>query len=370
MADVNNTPVPGWIGGFAQSNPAFAYPDPNLSSLPVLDNMANIDKLDRQQKIIWPEFSWQTIPGEPGSRCYQQFATDISRVGYTAEGRVYSIICPQQGAASPALGAMNVEVTVTGQRGWVDEATRSMAADMTVEGKIWFSPGKDDFVLYELLRRVLDGLNLTFPDAKANAIHVKTCEPGNPDQPIFKLLHGICSDFPNPSFADHTREAWDVSRIEVQIEQPFLTGYSLVDDFNALVMTVFNLQSGNMLQRDNVLAWNIWFTAPELVDKKEWYSHAEVWRRSIDANHTAPEGGGTSPRFYDGSPFKPGLETHLLELKAVAAFLESHGKAIEALGGDIWHELEVALKHEFGKFDQGIGAIWNHVRDAIGRTFG
>ncbi|MDU8913008.1 hypothetical protein [Aestuariicoccus sp. MJ-SS9] len=136
----NTTPAPGWVGGFAQSNPAFAYPDPDLSSLPMLDNMANIDKLDRCQDVLWPEFSWQTVPGDEDTRCYQMFAPDISRIGYTNEGRVYSIICPQQGAYSPSFGVLNVEVTVTGQRGWVDENTKTMAADMSVQGKVWFSP--------------------------------------------------------------------------------------------------------------------------------------------------------------------------------------------------------------------------------------
>ena len=45
---------PGWVGGFAQSNPAFAYPSPDLTSLPLLQNMANIDLLDRQQAVLWP----------------------------------------------------------------------------------------------------------------------------------------------------------------------------------------------------------------------------------------------------------------------------------------------------------------------------
>ena len=102
----NNTPAPGWIGGFEESNTLFAYPAPNLNSLPVLDNMANIDKLQRQQKVMWPEFSWETIVGEPDSRCFQMFAPDISRLGYTDEGRIYSIICPQQGFYSPTFGVV------------------------------------------------------------------------------------------------------------------------------------------------------------------------------------------------------------------------------------------------------------------------
>ena len=61
MSNQNSDVPPGWIGGFAESNPAFAYPEPNLSSLPMLDNMANIQRIKRQQRIFWPEFSWETI---------------------------------------------------------------------------------------------------------------------------------------------------------------------------------------------------------------------------------------------------------------------------------------------------------------------
>jgi hypothetical protein len=131
---------PGWIGGFAQSNPAFSYPNPNLTSLPLLGNMDNIKLLQRQQKVCWPEFSWETVLGDPKSRCFQMFSPDISRLGYTDAGRVYSIICPQQGSCTRSLGCLNVEVTVTAQRGWADETTKLVAADLKVEGKVWFTP--------------------------------------------------------------------------------------------------------------------------------------------------------------------------------------------------------------------------------------
>src|SRR4051812_8588661 len=57
-----------WKGGFAQSDPAFAYPDPDLSSLPLLKNMDNINLLQRQQAALWPEFSWETERGNPDKR--------------------------------------------------------------------------------------------------------------------------------------------------------------------------------------------------------------------------------------------------------------------------------------------------------------
>ena len=346
MADINREPKPGWIGGFAQSNPAFAYPDPDLSSLPMLDNMANIGKLERQQKVLWPQFSWETVPGDPASRCYQMFAPDISRIGYTSEGRVYSIICPQQGAGSKALGALNVEVTVTSQRGWVDETAKTMAGDMTVEPKIWFSPGADDAVLFYLLQLALSDLNVPMPVTKADAIRLNTYLPGNPHEPNFKIAKGLCRNFPIPAFAKHYEDAWDVANVEVEIGNHFMTGCAVVDDFNTLVMKVFNIASGSLLAPGNTLSWNVWFTAPEYVDNCEWYQHAEKWRKSIDVDHCSPDGNGTVPQYYDGSDFKAGPKAIIEEVLAVAQYLERHGDALKNLGEEIWQDLEDRLERD------------------------
>ena len=314
---------PGWVGGFAESNPAFAYPDPDLSSLPMLQNMANIDLLDRQQAVLWPEFSWETVPGDPASRCFQMFAPDISRIGYTDTGRVYSIICPQQGACSPSLGCMNVEVSVTGQRGWVDETTRTLAADMTVEGKIWFGPSAQQSPMVKLLWSLFADNGLPFPADKANAIRVTTHEDKHPDQPIFPVRSGATTLFASPDFAQHP-QAWAVGNVEVQIGPIVPIGNQVVDDFNQLVMDVFNLASGNLLRPGNLLSWNVWFTEPALVDRQEWRDHAEKWRTSIDADHGSPDGPGTSARYFDGTMFEPEDAVIEEEIDKIIEWLKRH----------------------------------------------
>lgn len=321
----NSDAVSGWVGGFAESNPEFAYPDhpyPNLSSLPMLGNMDNIDLLERQQAVKWPEFSWETKKGSADpKRCFQMFAPYISRLGYTDTGRVYSIICPQQGACSPSFGCMNVEVSVTGQRGWVNETNKELAADMTVEGKIWFSPSALENWRVKLFWAFFNRLNLSFPSDKAKAIRVTTHNPGSPDQPIFPLRKGVTTLFNSPDFAQHTEEAWTVGNLEVEIGPIKKTGKAVVDDFNELVMEVFNFASGNMLQSGNILTWNVWFTEPELVDKVEWSTHAERWRESIDADHGSPDGNGTVAKYIDGSPFKPIEQLVWQEIKKILAYL-------------------------------------------------
>lgn len=297
---------PGWIGGFARSNSKFAYPTPNLSSLPMLDNMANINLLQRQQGVEWPEFSWETEKGNSDpKRCFQMFAPYISRLGYTNTGRVYSIICPQQGIYIKDIGYLNVEVTVTGQRGWVDETNRELAADMTVEGKIWFGPSaKKSSLGAEFLALCSRLTGQPFPSKKANAIIVTTHKHGDPKQPIFPVRRGETELFESPAFAKHP-EAWTVGNVEVEIGQIQNSGYAVVDEFNALVMDLFNLGSGNMLQSGNLLSWNVWFKEPGLVNKEEWREHAEKWRKSIDEDHGSPDGSGTTARYFDGSPFNP-----------------------------------------------------------------
>lgn len=323
--EINTTPVAGWVGGFRKSNPAFEYPSPDLTSLPMLDNLDNIDKLTRQQKVLWPEFSWETEPGEADpKRCYQMFAPDISRLGYTDEGRVFSIICPQQGICSPTLGCMNVEVTVTGNRGWADESTRELAADMTVTGKIWFSPSAHENEFVKQLMAHFAGKNLPFPKDKAHAIEVSTFKPGHPEQPIFPLTNGLTDEFPIPDFAKHAGIAWTKGHLGVEIGPIVKTGVEEVDKFNQMVLDIFNIGSGNMLKEGNTLTWNVWFTAPELVDQQEWADHAELWRQSIQADHGSPEGPGTDARYFDGSPFKPLEELLKEELPKVVAFIEEH----------------------------------------------
>lgn len=315
---------PGWVGGFAQSNPKFAYPNPDLSSLPLLDNMANIDLLQRQQKVCWPEFSWETVLGDPKSRAFQMFSPDISRLGYTDKGRVYSIICPQQGVFHPHFGSLNIEVTVTGQRGWADETTKLVAADLTVMGQIWFSPAAHQNSLVKLLWTLFAANGLPFPSSKANSIKVTLFNSQNSTRSILPGRSGETSRFKSPAFARHTDTAWAVANLEVGIGPIVKTGQSIVDEFNQLVMDAFNVASGNLLTPGNILTWNVWFNQPELVDQQEWRDHAERWRKSIDEGHGSPTGPSTPPRYFDGTPFLA-VEALLEEaIDDIIAFLKKH----------------------------------------------
>jgi hypothetical protein len=289
-------------------------------------NMTHIRLLQRQQGVQWPEFSWQTVPGVEPLRCFQMFSPYVSRLGYTDTGKVYSIICPQQGTWIKGFGTLNVEVTVTGNRGWVNEDTREIAADMTVEPKIWFSPDASQSPLGKFIWDAFDKLsnNWPFPDSKKNAIQLNTHAKDQPEQPIFPLRSGISKNFDTPEFTLHYDEAWSVGNLEVEIGPIKSTTSTFVDDFNELVMKAFNVASGNMLTSGNTLAWNVWFVEPETVNRIAWKNHADFWRHSIDVNHSAPTGSGTAPKFANGKPFT--VKDALVEeaIQDIVKFITSH----------------------------------------------
>lgn len=307
MQNNENSLIPiGWVGGFPPAGSPMLYPTRDLSSLPMLGNMDNINFLQRQLGVKWPEFSWETQKGSPNpKRCYQQFAPYISRAGYTDEGRVYSVICPQQGVWLKDEICINVEVTVTGQRGWVNEVTKEIAIDMTVEGKIWLTPNEKQGDKIKDVWPLLEYSFPKFPLNKENAIRVTTHKQNDPNQPIFEVIHGLNPEFSNPTFALHNDEAFATAYLAVEIGDIKLTKDKIVDDFNQLIMKAFNLGSGNMLQAGNTLSWNLWFTEPALVNKEEWKNHAEFWRKSIDVHHRSPTGNGGDAKYFDGTLFNP-----------------------------------------------------------------
>jgi hypothetical protein len=332
----------GWAGGFAESKPAYAYPKlgPDLSDLPILDNMANIKNLTRMQKVPWPQFSWLTVPGKEKSRVYQMFAPDISRVGYSDEGRVYSVICPQQGFGTKALGTLNVEVTVTGCRGWCDEPGQTIFFDLGVKGRIWFSRPNDEamkkrFGLRGRLERYLNATenmldSHNFPFSKEHAINITTSQRGQPWNPVFQLFNGTDPSFPHPEYAQHWHEAYGVGHLNVEIGELEKTGDAKIDKFNQLVVDLFNIASGNMLRLGSTLSWNVWSSEPELVDQDEWENHAEVWRESFDVDHAIPGGNdyrGHETTFFDGKPFSPwGLKSLGKEIGLVLAVAKNERK--------------------------------------------
>jgi hypothetical protein len=325
----NHIPAAGWKGGFIQKHPELKYKKgiADLSTLKFNKNLDNIQNITRQQRVLWPEFTWETDKGaKDPKRCFQMFAPDISRMGYDDSGQSWSVICPQQGAFIPGIGTLNVEVTVTGQKGWVDETTSTQAIDIVVKPKIWFSPSAHQSPIGELLWSVfkLNHLGYHFPSEKDKAIRLNTHKTTQEKTTTISIRDGLYLDGDIPSFANHTVESWNHANVEVEIGNIDTSTHKIVTEFNELVMKAFNAFSGNMLQKGNVLAWNVWFDAPTKVDQEEWRNHADFWRRSIDVDHCSPDGEGSIARFANGKPFIATKELENEIIEEFKAFAKKH----------------------------------------------
>jgi hypothetical protein len=312
----------GWIGGFSHT-PSVPYPDSELiSSLPFERNLDHIPNITRMLRAKWPEFSWEVTKGDSSTRMYQMFAPDISRLGYDDTGRVWSIICPQQGVYLQSLGiTLNVEVTVTGNRGWINETApieNLFAADIKIKPTIWLSPDSHDLPLWTMLLSLDNKWENKLPLSKAKGIRLNASNADGSGDAI-QVRMGEHTDWPFPEQARHWCDySWAVANLAVKIGRIDLTSQLEVDLFNILLMELFNLGSGNLLQQNNILVWNLWAGSPELVNQEEWAHHAEYWRHSIDVNHRPPEGTGTTITDFHGNPFK--ADSFLV--KKIESFIE------------------------------------------------
>ena len=197
---------------------------------------------------------------------------------------------------------------------------------MRVVGKIWFAPSAHENEFVKLIFNHFNAEGLKFPFNKDNAFVIKTSIPGNPNQTIFPLTKGQTQDFKIPDFAQHGGKSWSVAHLGVQIGkiQTKPNEKEIVKEFNQLIWDVFNMGTGNMLKEGNILTWNVWFTAPDLVNQTEWQHHADCWRHSIDVDKMSPDGPGTIARYYNGSSFNPLEKLLNEEVKKVEKFIENH----------------------------------------------
>lgn len=320
-----------WVGGFPESNPAFAYPDPDMSSIEANGNMDCTENLRRQQKVYWPQFSWQTIKGDESSRIYWKFERDISRIGYDDAGQSWAIICPQKGFGSELFGTLNIEVTVEQQKGWVDEPKHLSYAEMEVVGKVWYSPSARNTSLLFWFFYLLIG-SKGYPLTKENAVVVPAHREFEPDEPFFRMFNGTDPGFEHPDFTLHYDEAYMVNHLRAEMGDMRKTGNKNVDGFNEMLIQIFNLVAGNFLNPGQVVAWNIWFNEPEPVNIREWRRHAEYWRHSINVDHTAPTGKDGSPQYYNGTSYiEARVESTLKrEIEIVREYLKKYFGGVEA----------------------------------------
>jgi len=314
---------------FLKDHPECDYPDPDLSSLTPTGNMDNIGLLTRHMKIKWPQFSWQVIDGDEKTRLYQKFCEDISRVGYDQHGQIWSIICPQFGdnLANPThdhignknlskmIGEGNVEVTVTGVRGWIDEGKGHLSADVSAEGKMWFT-SKNNRIANALGNFMGNCGN--FPFVKGKAVVIPLHAENIRNRPLSRFKNGSDPNVTEPVFTQHKEEAKMVGHISMQVGNAIpVEGRNAgnINAVNELLVDIGNLRFGNMMAAGKIIKWNIWLDQPEDVNRTEWQNHAEHWRDSLELDGVTP-----------------------VELKGESNF--------QLTDGSIVHPMNILLKHK------------------------
>ncbi|MEM6686875.1 MAG: hypothetical protein AAF617_13910 [Bacteroidota bacterium] len=331
----SHIPAKGWKGGFIEKHPELQYNKKgiaDLSSLPLTGNLDNVGNIKRQQQVLWPEFTWLTEEGNPKSRCFQMFAPDISRAGYDNTGQNWAIICPQLGNYIPGFGTVNVEVTVVKQRGWINETDKTLALDIVVQPQIWFSKDVNQSILGKVIWAAFELANFGhhLPLSKDQAIKIdtySTIKVKNVPKNVILVRDKLYTpkSLKNlPTFTLHNNQAWNYAHLEAAIGKTHKTGYAFVDEFNKLVVDLFNIGTGNLLKENSTLVWNLWFDAPTKVNQTEWRNHADYWRRSIDVDHCSPDGKPSVPRYADGTKFSVKQELIDEAIAAIWKFVKSH----------------------------------------------
>mmetsp|Transcript_50101 Transcript_50101/g.103147 ORF Transcript_50101/g.103147 Transcript_50101/m.103147 type:complete len:401 (+) Transcript_50101:357-1559(+) len=333
--ETKSIPLPPWKGGHKESYPDWSYPvaKPDMSGEEMLKNLDNIDKITRCQKILWPEFSWLSRIGDESSRVYVCFAQDVSRIGYDDEGKIWSLVCPQRGISLATFGTAFVEVTVTGVRGWVDEENRSCYADISVEGNMWIEPQLGNPLVKafaEVFNKIAPGA--PFPFSKEHAVKVDAHQVGKPYEKIWPMTNGTDPSIFQPLAHRHYDDgAYTAYHLEVEMGKRLSKGRPLVDLFDQLVLDLFNMASGDILQDGQTVSWNVWPTTPEGVDTKEWEGHAEKWFNSMHYKHQYPDGNSINKRelsYADGSPFESKAELRVA-IDKIEQFVEDAKEIID-----------------------------------------
>merc|ERR1712238_10067 len=209
---------------------------------------------------------------------------------------------------------------VAGVRGWTKETKdteRSSCIDIGVMVQFWLS--SDDHtspffkVLLEFMNEHAQG---QLPLEKSKAIQIETSEVNNLRQPLSRVSSGMSPGISVPLEKQHWDEAYAVINLSIQINKIKSVDNQLdiVTDFNHLLIAIFNISGGNMMKPGNILSWNIWFQEPELVDKVEWKTHAERYRKSVDVRFTN----------FNGVAINPLKDDLRNEMELIKAFFAKH----------------------------------------------
>jgi len=273
-----NLPIPkGFVGGcegFGQ-RPG----DPLFDNLPMKGNHENDDRGQRMMRAWWPEFNWREFPQDLTNTdmVYERVNQDISRLLYTDDGEILSLICPQRGKCIKSFGCVKVEVTVSKVKGWVDEKNKQSHGSFEGYLTIWvdkYDIEREEHLMKLFLDNYPDKSDL--PTSKANGIIVPY---GRTDKEGSNTTHTEFRDNNNISPKLHN-EAYMVISLSAFVGKPNKTDDRKIDLVNQFLIDLSTVYTNNMFLPGQLLTWDLYLIKPEVVDKEEYMKHVEEMRVS------------------------------------------------------------------------------------------
>jgi hypothetical protein len=277
--------------------------------------------VQRFMRVEWPEFSWTDFDGK---RIFQKLTSDISRLGYTNDGLLTHFICPQMGKLTDVLGTAQVEVTVTKQRGYVDESKLPQPIDHIINPdtpnaqqehwcnldievlvQVWFpdvlkSGPNVSFIVNSIVSILQSSFGITFPHSKQTAIKVGAIDYDT-RRTYLSYKKGRNPGFTAPAFTIHPEAcAATYLRAIVNPQPNPPSGMDSADEagkfrahatyeLHKSLFKIFNMMYHNILGGE--LSWNINMSCPELLDsdakRQAWEDHRRLWQESMGTVHGA-----------------------------------------------------------------------------------
>ena len=101
----------GWVGGFREANPEMSYPQltPNLSSLPIEGNLANIDKLRSATAVIVVAGMDGALPSVVGGIVSAPVIAVPTSTGYGASFEGLSALLSMLNSCAPGVSVVNID---------------------------------------------------------------------------------------------------------------------------------------------------------------------------------------------------------------------------------------------------------------------
>ena len=209
---------------------------------------------------------------------------DISRMCYDRHGEVKTVVCPQLGFRSYALGALNVELTVQRVSGWVNDSTKKAAVDLDVTAACWINEkdGKANLNFANLLKKIYKLMGFR-PTSKKNSILVKIDGFRGVDSPLEVSAGALRHD------ALKVNDYQNMPQIE---NEYFLCGFlrtmentedSPVERFvKKEIKRLIDYATSNVMSDGTFIGWNIYTTKALRVEQDEFLKHSEWLRESLE----------------------------------------------------------------------------------------